>query len=335
VGKSPAELSDATRVQLLLAARLAFASQVDRTARLPLFLDEVLTTTDPERFVAVTRSLLLFARDEGRQTVYLTANPADVVQWNRVLEGEGCAPATAIELADLRAMASGVGTRSDLEVPPLAEVPVPAGTDAESYGELLKVPRVDLLGPPTALHLFHLLRDDLDLLYRLLVSRVRTVGQWRRLADGGGGATLVGIDAAARISALADVAEAFFDASRVGRCRPIDTGVLRDAGVSEVWIDKLQSLLDELGGDPARLLAALESTRDDPRTKGFRANVRERLRQHLVQHGYLDERDPLDEAAIHARVQVSVAVHVEKGLVRSEQVAERVHLLHHQCGARA
>ena len=335
VGKSLAELSDATRVQLLLAARLAFASLVDRTARLPLFLDEVLTTTDPERFVAVVKSLLVFARDEGRQTVYLTANPADVVQWNRVVEGEGLGTATAIDLAALRGTASGVSAKRDLEVPPLDEVPVPAGKDAETYGDLLRVPRVDLLRPPTALHLFHLLRDDLELLYVLLVSRIRTVGQWRSLADGGDGATLVGTDAAARISALADVAEAFFDASRVGRCRPIDSGVLRDAGVSEMWIDKLQSLLDELGGDPARLLAMLEVSRDDARTSGFRANVRDRLREHLIQQGYLDERDPLDESAIHARVQVLVAVHVENGLIRTEQVAARVHELHHQGGVRA
>jgi hypothetical protein len=333
-GKSLAELSDATRVQLLLAARLAFASQVDRTARLPLFLDEVLTTSDPERFVAVVESLLSFGRDEGRQILYLTANPTDVVRWNRVLEGAGLGPATAIDLAALRGLASGVSTKSDLEVPPLTEVPSPAGMDAESYGDLLKVPRVDLLRPSTALHLFHLLRDDLDLLYVLLVSRIRTVGQWRRLADGGGGTTLVGHDAAERISALADMAEAFFDASRVGRCRPIDRGVLRDAGVNEVWIDKLQSLLDELGGDPARLLAALETSRDDARTRGFRSNVRDRLRQHLIENGYLDERAPLDEAAIHARVQVSVAVHVKNGLIRTEQVATRVHELQHQGGAR-
>ena len=62
-----------------------------------MFLDEVLTTTDPERFVAVVKSLLVFARDEGRQIVYLTANPADVVQWDRVLQGEGLGTATAID----------------------------------------------------------------------------------------------------------------------------------------------------------------------------------------------------------------------------------------------
>ena len=335
VGKSLAALSDATRVQLLLAARLAFASQVDRQAGLPLFLDEVLTTTDPERFVAVVQSLLVFAAEEGRQIFYLTANPADVVQWNRVLQREGLGPVTSTDLAALRGMASGVSTRSDLDVPPLLEVPSPAGKDAVTYGDLLKVPRVDLLRPPEALHLFHLLRDELELLYVLLVSRIRTVGQWRRLADGGGGATLVGSDAAARISALADVAEAFFDASRVGRCRPVDIGVLRDAGLTELWVDKLESLLDELDGDPARFLEALEASREDARTKGFRNSVRDRLRQHLTQHGYLDERDPLDEAAIHSRVQVSVAVHVEKGLIRAEQVAARVHELQYQGCARA
>jgi len=315
VGKSLAALSDATRVQLLLAARLAFASQADRQASLPLFLDEVLTTTDPERFVAVVESLQVFAREEDRQIFYLTANPTDVVQWNRVLERDGLGPVTTVDLAALRSLASGVSTKSDLEVPPLAEVPSPFGKDA--------------------LHLFHLLRDELDLLYALLVSRIRTVGQWRRLVDGGAGATLVGADAAAHISALADVAEAFFDASRVGRCRPIDTRVLREGGLSEVWVAKLESLIDELGGDPAGFLEALEASRDDARTKGFRHSVRERLHQYLIQQGYLDEREPLDEAAIHSRVQASVAIHVERGLIRTEEVAARVHEMHHQGGVRA
>ena len=54
-GKRLTELSDGTRVQLLLAARLAFATRADRRGRVPLFLDEVLTTSDPARFAAVAR----------------------------------------------------------------------------------------------------------------------------------------------------------------------------------------------------------------------------------------------------------------------------------------
>jgi len=333
-GKSLTALSDATRVQLLLASRLAFASHVDRDAVLPLFLDEVLTTTDPERFVAVAECLLVLVREEERQIFYLTANPTDVVQWNRVLQSKGLGLVTPIDLASLRSLASGADGASELQVPPALEVPSPAGKDAESYGYLLKVPRVDLHRPSTALHLFHLLRDDLELLYRLLVRHIRTVGQWRRLAATGGGATLVGSDAAERISALTDVAEAFFDAWRVGRCRPIDIGVLREAELSDIWIDKLESLLEELGGDPAKLLDALEK-REDERTKGFRARVLEKLRAYLIQHEYVDEREPLDEAAIHSRVQVAVAVHVHKGVIRAERVAARVHELHHPGGVRA
>jgi hypothetical protein len=329
VGQSPATLSDATRVQLLLAARLAFASQADRQTRLPMFLDEVLTTTDPERFAAVAESLLLFAREEDRQIVYLTANPSDVGQWNRVLEARGIDPVTTIDLAELRGLDSVLGSRDGLEVPPLEKVPLPAGVTAESYGARLGVPQVDLLRPVTALHLFYLLRDDLDLLYALLLRRIRTIGQWRQFDREGGGATLVGREAAERVSALADVAEAFFAASNVGRCRPIDIQVLLEAGLTDVWVEPLGSLLDELGGDPARFLDALEC-RDDPRTRGFRSRVRDRLRHHLVQSGHLDERTPLDESAIHARVQARVSDHVDRGRITAEQVATLVHELHHR-----
>ena len=51
-GKDLAALSEGTRIQLLLAARLAFATRADRGRNLPFFLDEVLTTSDPQRFAA-------------------------------------------------------------------------------------------------------------------------------------------------------------------------------------------------------------------------------------------------------------------------------------------
>jgi hypothetical protein len=206
--------------------------------------------------------------------------------------------------------------------------------DAESYGVRIRVPRVDLQRPPATLHLFHLLRDDLGLLHVLLTRRIRTIGQWRQLDARGDGAILVGEDAAARISALADVAEAFFDAWRIGRGWPIDAPVLRSAGLSEQWIERIESLLEELEGDPAKLLAAIEA-REDERVKGFRQKTYEKLRNYLEEGGFLDHREVLDTAAIHSRVQVAVAVHVKQCRISAEDVAARVHELHHQGGVRA
>ena len=64
-----AELSSGTRMQLLLALRLAWIETQEQGGEaLPLFLDEALTTSDEERFAVMAQSLerLAGAGDEGR-----------------------------------------------------------------------------------------------------------------------------------------------------------------------------------------------------------------------------------------------------------------------------
>ena len=64
-----AELSSGTRMQLLLAVRLAWIETQEQAGEtLPLFLDEALTTSDEERFAVMAQSLerLAGAGDEGR-----------------------------------------------------------------------------------------------------------------------------------------------------------------------------------------------------------------------------------------------------------------------------
>ena len=53
------ELSDGTRIQLLLACRLAYLEEAEGDTKTPLFLDEVLSTTDPERFTAVAGAVIM------------------------------------------------------------------------------------------------------------------------------------------------------------------------------------------------------------------------------------------------------------------------------------
>jgi energy-coupling factor transporter ATP-binding protein EcfA2 len=328
-GRSLAELSDATRVQLLLAARLAYVEQVDPDARLPLVLDEVLATSDPERFEAVASALLPLAAEQGRQVLYASADPADRGRFDRVLRGAGLPEAAIVDLDVVRGLGTRVRGRTTLEVPPLPDVPAPGTLAAEDYGERLGVPSVDPRRPVGSLHLFHLLRDDLRLLHALLRERIATVGQWRLLVSSGAARHLVGEAAAERISALADVAEELFGSWRIGRGRPVDAAVLRRAGLGETWVARLASLAEEAEGDAATLLARLER-RDDERARGFQSRLRERLREHLLDEGYLDEREPLDEPTLHARVRSGVERHVEAGRLGAGAVPLKVHELLHQ-----
>jgi hypothetical protein len=294
-------------------------------------LDEVLATSDPERFVAIAESLLMLAREESRQIFYFTSDPADLLRWQRVSIAQGLASPRVYDLAAIRGLAGDVEDGEQLDVPPLPEIPAPGHSDAERYGSILRVPRVEPARSVNSLHLFHLLRDDLELLHRLLTARIRSVGQWRRLVSTGDGLLLLGADPARRLSARADVAEACFDAWRIGRGRPVDAIVLAAAEISETWIARLQSLVDEQRGDASKLLDAL-TVRTDERTKGFHVRVRQRLRDHLIAGGYLDERELLPEHEIHARAQAAVAVHVESGPLAAEEIAKLVHQLFHGGG---
>src|SRR5690606_29293204 len=66
------QLSSGTRVQLLLAVRVAFVEQQEDGVMLPVVLDEVLGNSDDERARAIMEAVVELAR-EGRQILYFTA----------------------------------------------------------------------------------------------------------------------------------------------------------------------------------------------------------------------------------------------------------------------
>lgn len=66
------ELSDGTRVQLLLSVRLGFVEAQERGPMLPLLLDETLATSDDERAVCITDAIAEICAT-GRQVFYFTA----------------------------------------------------------------------------------------------------------------------------------------------------------------------------------------------------------------------------------------------------------------------
>ncbi len=323
-GKSLSELSDATRVQLLLAVRIAFANQVEKGTKLPLFLDEVLTTSDPARFRAVVEILLSIVRDENRQVFYLSANPADVAQWNAILSETGAPPLVPFDLANARRLSGAVSDVGLLEVAALEEIPAPGELTAEQYGALLSVPPFDPDLPLSRLHLYYLLRGDLPLLHSLLKARIETVGQWRALVSAGGGAGVIDPDSVAYIGLLTEMAETFIEYRNIGRGKKIDGDVLRDADVSRTYLDRFTDLVKELGGDARRFMAVLDE-KGDERTLRFRDAYRETLRGYLIENGYIDDRPVLDESGLRARLLSAMANHLQSGLLTPEEVGRRVH----------
>jgi len=311
-GHSLDELSSATRVQLLLAVRLAFVESQESGVRLPLIFDETLGNSDEVRAAAIMDATIALAA-EGRQVFYFTAQPDEVAKWRAALERAGAVDWAVFDLADARRLAR-------YEVAPLPatapaarpELPAPGELSHDEYGRILLVPGLDLFVELGSVHLWYLV-DDTALLYRLLTRRIETWGQLRSLVEHGGEA-LLGEDVRVypRIRAAARTLETALELARIGRGRPVDREAIEASGaVSKTFMDRVVQLLTELHGDAARLVAAIEGGML-PR---FPSNRRELLREFLEEQGYLDPREPLAPEVLRARVFAEVKEEVASGVL--------------------
>ena len=295
------ELSSGTRMQLLLAVRIAFAIEAEKgRTPLPLFLDEALTTADPDRFRAVADSLRRLSEEGGRQIFYLTAQPEEGRYWAEA------APAV-IDLAASRRAGRAVTIPEEVGLPPAApEPPPPGGLRPEEYAVRIGVDPVQPWGPPDGLHVFHLLRDDLELLRRLLRAGVERLGPLTSLLDSDEAGLFLSPDEQSALRLRAAGARAWIEAWREGRGRPVDRDVLAASGaVTSHFIDRLAELAGEVDGDARRLLHAM----DTGAILHFRGRNRQRLEEWLRENAYLGDADPLDARGRERRVAMALTAH--------------------------
>ncbi|WP_290648845.1 AAA family ATPase [Aquisalimonas sp.] len=276
-------LSVGTRMQLLIALRMAWVEQQEgHHVPLPLLLDEALTTTDPRRFDAVANTLHALTREEGRQLLYLTAQPEDVQRW---LRATGERP-HVIDLTRLQGPTPPALTLSEPEA-----VSPPDGHNAASYAELLGVTAINPLADAGSLHLLYVLDDDLPFLYRLLTDfRLETVGQAESFLQGPLAGRHLDNAELERLQRRILAARAWVDAWRIGRGTPVDRPALEQSTMSN-WkhLDALAERAASVGGDPK---AFLDSLRED-RIPGVGDKRIEQIADWLADAGLLDPRRPL------------------------------------------
>ncbi len=295
------ELSSGTRMQLLLAVRVAFALEAEKgRTSLPLFLDEALTTADPDRFRAVAESLRRLSEEDGRQIFYLTAQPEESRYWAEA------APAV-IDLAASRRAGRAVAVPEEVGLPPAApDPPHPGGMPPEEYAVRIGVEPVQPWRPPAGIHVFHFLRDSLDLLWRLLRAGVEHLGPLDSLLQSGEAGLLLSADEQSDLRLRIAGARAWIEAWREGRGRPVDRDVLAASGaITPIFIDRLVELAGEVGGDSRRLLHGMD-TGAVPR---FWGRNRQRLEEWLRENGYLGDAEPLDERGLERRVAMALSAH--------------------------
>jgi DNA repair protein SbcC/Rad50 len=278
------ELSTGTRVQLLLAVRLAWIEQAEqRHEPLPVFLDEVLTTTDPDRYKAVVESVQEIAR-AGRQMFYMTAQTDDAQAWSE-WAGDGPSP-FLIDMAEVR--------RGDIE-PLQYSMPigqsVPARIpDPDAFGEPLEwaqaagVDGIDPWRDAGAIHAFHMLHDRLDLAARLLKLDLVRLGEVEGFLAADKAGQLLEKDDQELIKHRIAATRALMEDWQQRHDRPVDESDLHASGlISENFLPRVCQLNEELNGDPRALIEGLRTGR----VSRFRSDVTDQLEHWLEDQGYI------------------------------------------------
>jgi hypothetical protein len=317
-GRTLEQLSSGTRVQLLLAVRIAFVESQEQGVKLPLVLDEVLGNSDDERAGAIIEAAIELAR-AGRQIFYFTAQHDEIGKWRAMLERHDDVPFRAIDLREVRRGAGAAelvtGAAAFQPRPP---VPHPNGDDHLSYGERLRVPRLERGAAHAGeLHLWYLTGSPEEL-HRLLSIGPERWGEMEPfLARGGDG--LLGDGQARRLAVRARAAEICIQEGRVGVGKRVDRAVIESSGaITASFFDRVVELAADLDGDAVALIDALRD-RVIPR---FRDGYTDALEAHLEEHGYLDRRPPLHPAEIRARVVAALAHEIRAAEITVGEVEE-------------
>ncbi len=318
LGRSLDQLSSGTRVQLLMAVRLAFVEDHEKGPKLPLFLDEALANSDPERTEAVMESACRILKT-GRQIFYFTARPSEVSRWQSLLQENGLEPPIVLDLEELKA--EGRYRKHPLRRIPLSrrpEPPSPRGLSREEYGDLLKVPEFD----PTRqeigqTHIWHFLENQ-EMVHQALCAGYKQWGSFRNMLQAGALPFLAPDQPAAK-KALA-AARALEEAAklwRVGRGCPVTLDHLINGGVSSTFLDKVAELNQAVGGDAGRLIAGLKSKK----VKRFQAAAITNLEEHLEEIGCLDSRPRLTRNQVLEKVLLALAREQQEGLIDPDRAA--------------
>lgn len=309
VGLSLEELSTGTRIQLLLAVRLAYIETQENQYRLPLLVDELLANADDIRAQAIIKALVAISRS-GRQVFYFTAQSDEVNKWRAFLNDHSEIDYRAISL-DGKAGAP-LNFKS---LPQISEessqVPEPGDLSHREYGEVIGVNRFDLMQDPIErLHLWYVV-EDTEVLYELLKLGVRRWGQLRQIESSP--PAFAGKDWASRFKRWLNrttLVEKFQLLYLQGRPEPINREHLIDSrAFSDTQIQPVHELLDSLNNNPELLLTRVSEI------TGIGPGRVEKFREYLESKSLLSDGEPcLSQSAIlEALHPIAAGLHIEPG----------------------
>lgn len=311
-------LSLGTRMQLLLATRMAWLKKVEeKTQPIPVFLDEALTTTDETRYQQVVQSLQSVANEEQRQIFYITARYQELQLWQKDSE---------VHILDMQQI-RGAG---EAVIIPNIEMTNPVQRNLEmpidDYLAQLNIPAIQYRSVGQ-IHIYYLLHDRLELMRDLIETwNINNLGQLSSLAGSRYVQKVFDQDTIRLIQKRIKITESWMEQWLIGRGEDIDRSVLEASGaISEKFIDEVANLAASLGGEGKHLIDKL----NQKAVSGFRQAKINELEQWLKDQSYIDDRDILSSEQREHQALVQAAHYVgdsdaryviknlEKGLLSS------------------
>lgn len=297
------ELSAATKIQLVLAVRLAYISHIEKGLALPIMVDEVMMNSDERRAEEIMGILASISRE--RQVFYFTASQAERSHWQSVLER-----------TDPPVGHMFISLEGTLEMPPAIEAPIenPFKTAGEGvpsseglthheYGLMIDPPGFhSIISSSDQLHVWYLVEDPsvVEGLLRMHIHNWRILlSIWNQKID------IPGMDQSSmeQYESMIQVLSDFQELYRKGRNKPINEEVLKVSGaISPTFFERVCELMKKHKGDPRALIQSI----DDKQLKGFGTKSRNELYDYLVKNDYLSESAPYSDDEIKSRVLISV-----------------------------
>ena len=284
------QLSSGTRVQLLIAVRVAFVEIQEQSLQLPLLLDEALASSDPVREEAIINTALTLASG-GRQIFYFTNKPEEAQLW------EQHARENNIEFA--RINLPGKVTSRNLQRQATAAIADGANLTHEEYGLLLKVPTLSYqLGLLNA-HIWYVIEDNKQLKI-LLENNINSCAQlanpdFALVID-----SLIGAEAGQRARLLTGLLTKMEPYWKQGHPKPFTPLALdeSDARRSENFRNSITALAEEVEWDINEILNRLYSKE----VSRFTASHTDRLKEYCLENGYYCDIEPLENIELHRQL---------------------------------
>ncbi len=297
-----AHLSTGTRIQLLLATRIAFIETREHYAVLPVFADELLANSDDVRAAAIIDALLCISR-QGRQVFYFTAQWDEVAKWRAVCAQHNISNPHIVSLG---ACTSNRDEKiphvtENLEKPQLVhEVPEPGDAGRDAYRRALHVPSFSLLQDQVSrLHLWYCI-ENTHILYECMRRGITRWGQLESFITHNGTIETLDEETMSLCRRKVRLLQQVQDLYARGRSKPIDRSVIERSGaVSETFIDEVTRVLTEVDNDPQRLIQQLKNGN----VRRFKQAKAAQLEAWLIENEYIDTRKRLHSEQMRVRIQ--------------------------------